>query len=253
MSSARPRNTSSSSGSGGSSYSSPALSMRSARNRGRSPRRIWSAAQPSTRACGSRTRPPNRKLNSSVRAGRSSPPTPTASGAVHPCTSSSAASRAASATRETSDNRRRSPSAWSTSESFAVGAPMSRRTGYHSLAMSRIVLALILLAGSASPTRADRHVVSPEAAKLYQDPPVIELVTMGIGALIWERHGHIALCVRYADPRADVCYNYGVASFHEPLSMTWGFFRGTHSFWVAKAPANQMLEIYRMADRTIWV
>jgi len=119
--------------------------------------------------------------------------------------------------------------------------------------MSRLVLALILVAGSASPTLADHRPLSPETAKLYLDPPVIELVTMGIGARIWERHGHIALCVRYADPRADVCYNYGIASFDQPLSMTWGFFRQTKSFWVGKAPANQMLAIYRDADRTIWV
>jgi hypothetical protein len=119
--------------------------------------------------------------------------------------------------------------------------------------MSRIVLALLLVAGAASPTLADRKTLSPESAKLYQDPPVIELVTMGIGALIWERHGHIALCVRYADPRQDVCYNYGIAEFHHPLSMTWGFFRQTNSFWVGKIPANQMLDVYRYADRTIWV
>lgn len=94
--------------------------------------------------------------------------------------------------------------------------------------------------------------MSPELAKLYAEEPAVELVTMGIGALIWERHGHIALCLRYHNPTKDVCYNYGIADFHKPLSMAWGFFRGTRSFWVGKMRADQMLWIYERADRTIW-
>lgn len=102
--------------------------------------------------------------------------------------------------------------------------------------------------------RADaRPQVPAEVAALYKDPPVIELVTMGVGSLIWERHGHIALCVRYADPREDACYNYGIGDFHDPVAMGWGFFRGTNSFWVGKMDPGEMLSIYRYADRTIWV
>ena len=76
---------------------------------------------------------------------------------------------------------------------------------------------------------------------------------MGIGSLIWERHGHIALCVRYADPREDACYNYGIGDFQHPLQMATGFFRGTHSFWVGKMNPREMLSIYKYADRSIWV
>ena len=88
-----------------------------------------------------------------------------------------------------------------------------------------------------------------------QDPdtPTIELVTMGIGALIWERHGHIALCVRYRNPGKDRCYNYGVAEFHKPLSMTWAFFRGAKSFWVEEQSTAQLIRTYVYRDRTVWV
>jgi hypothetical protein len=92
--------------------------------------------------------------------------------------------------------------------------------------------------------------------------PVIELVTMGIGSLIWERHGHIALCVterglkhalRHPGNPDNACYNYGIGNFHEPIKMGWGFFRGTTSFWVGKDVPERMLEVYLHFDRTIWV
>jgi len=90
-------------------------------------------------------------------------------------------------------------------------------------------------------------------AKLPEAKPVIALVTMGVGSLIWERHGHIALCVHYDNPRDDRCYNYGIGDFVHPVGMGWGFFRGTGSFWVGKSPVAEMLSIYTYTDRTIWV
>jgi hypothetical protein len=102
----------------------------------------------------------------------------------------------------------------------------------------------------------------PETRPVAPDEGVkIDLVTMGIGALPWERHGHIALCVthrgmriaaRHSDP-GDACYNYGIGDFHHPLAMAWGFFRGEHSFWVGKSSPEDMLQVYLYFDRTIWV
>src|SRR5687767_3855453 len=90
-------------------------------------------------------------------------------------------------------------------------------------------------------------------AQTDPDEPTIELVTMGVGALIWERHGHIALCVRYREPRRDRCYNYGVAEFHKPLSMAWAFFRGANGFWVEAQSTAQLIRIYVYRDRSVWV
>jgi len=89
--------------------------------------------------------------------------------------------------------------------------------------------------------------------EIYRSYPVVELVTMGVGSLIWERHGHIALCIRYQDPTQDTCYNYGIGDFHQPVKMATGFFRGTKSFWVGPQDPMQMLGIYLYADRTVWV
>jgi len=119
--------------------------------------------------------------------------------------------------------------------------------------MHRLVPFTILIAVAAASAQPSRTPADPEAAKIYQHYPVVELVTMGIGDRMWERHGHIALCVRYADRRLDTCYNYGTANFGEPLSMAWGFFRGTNSFWASASSPRSMLSIYHQADRTIWV
>lgn len=101
--------------------------------------------------------------------------------------------------------------------------------------------------------RAAPRDIPPEVAKLYQQKPVIELVTMGVGSLIWERHGHIALCVHYDNPQDDTCYNYGIGDFSHPLQMAWGFLRGSGAFWVGKASPQDTLWIYKHTDRSIWV
>ncbi len=103
-----------------------------------------------------------------------------------------------------------------------------------------------------SKTFAAYHQLEQQYPEIYQSYPVVELVTMGVGGLIWERHGHIALCVRNS-PTDEDCYNYGIGDFHHPIGMAAGFFRGTHSFWVGKMDPRQMLATYVCADRTIWV
>jgi len=120
--------------------------------------------------------------------------------------------------------------------------------------IAALAVASLVALVHAAPAHADNRIhVPPEVAKLYQDKPVIELVTMGVGSLIWERHGHIALCVHYDNPRDDRCYNYGIGDFRHPLGMAWGFFRGTGSFWVGKSSVADMRWPYENADRTIWV
>jgi len=136
---------------------------------------------------------------------------------------------------------------------------------------SAVALVVVLAAASASaqpgpdaPSAAPAGVPPSPTQSIPAPPaqgPVIELVTMGIGALMWERHGHIALCVTRAGLRSsladpypeDRCYNYGIGDFHEPIKMVWGFFRGAHSFWVGKDLPSNMLAVYTYFDRTIWV
>jgi hypothetical protein len=120
-------------------------------------------------------------------------------------------------------------------------------------AMLRIVTALLVLAGLAAPVTAQSRESPLREVAHGQEFPVVELVTMGVGSLIWERHGHIAMCVVYENPLEDACYNYGIGDFSHPLEMTSGFFRGANSFWAGKMDPMQMLSVYVYADRTVWV
>ncbi|GAB4561769.1 MAG: hypothetical protein Tsb0020_09480 [Haliangiales bacterium] len=86
------------------------------------------------------------------------------------------------------------------------------------------------------------------------DAPVIELITMGPGQLLWERYGHAALCVRYAkQPRRDRCYNYGTTNFSEPAKLVWDFLRGRALMWVSVTTPERMMRFYsQQLDRTVW-
>lgn len=102
-------------------------------------------------------------------------------------------------------------------------------------------------------------VLAPARKALAQDSgdantPIIELVTMGPGELLWEKWGHAALCVRYPDPRRDVCYNYGTTDFANPVTLVWDFLRGRSLFWVSRTTPQRMIHFYsNVLDRTMWV
>ena len=92
---------------------------------------------------------------------------------------------------------------------------------------------------------------------LEPEPPFVDLLTFGVGARIFEKFGHAAICLRYHDPRnPTVCFNYGVTDFGEsqthPMRMLWHFLRGEQRFWVEPSLMGTMVGFYKMEDRDIW-
>ncbi|HVV84445.1 MAG TPA: DUF4105 domain-containing protein [Kofleriaceae bacterium] len=85
-------------------------------------------------------------------------------------------------------------------------------------------------------------------------PPKIALITIGRGKLIFEKFGHAALCLDYAEPDRDtVCFNYGTTDFSVPaLTLTWNFIRGVQKFFVEPVPLGGMIRFYQHEDRTLW-
>ncbi len=49
-----------------------------------------------------------------------------------------------------------------------------------------------------------------------------------------------------------LCFNYGTTDFSRPISLTWDVLRGRAEFYVAVYTIDDMLEVYRSEDRTIY-
>ena len=116
-------------------------------------------------------------------------------------------------------------------------------------------IAIAVLVGWLAP-RAALAVEPPQATgePASGPAPVIELITMGPGKLIWEKWGHSALCVRHEDPRRDRCYNYGTTDFSRPVQLVWDFLRNRSLFWVSRTTPDRMLRFYSEdLDRSLWV
>ena len=119
------------------------------------------------------------------------------------------------------------------------------RAMVYRLAAVMLVLAAAVARAQPAPPPADPNAVDSNYPHIY-------LVTMGIGSLMWERHGHIALCVEFEAGIEPTCYNYGIGDFSDPMKMVWGFFRGENSFWAGKDAWPRMMAVYYQFDRTIW-
>ena len=86
------------------------------------------------------------------------------------------------------------------------------------------------------------------------EPPVIDLVTFGVGERIFEKFGHAAICMRYHAPKqVPICFNFGVTDFAGGAPMVWRFVTGTQRFWVQPSTWGAMYGFYRGEDRDIWV
>lgn len=111
--------------------------------------------------------------------------------------------------------------------------------------MRALVLALICLASFSDGARAQPR---------EDQPPFVDIMTFGVGEVVFEKFGHAAICLRYHDPkRSPVCFNFGVTDFHEGAPMIWSFLRGRQEFWVEKLSFRGMMAFYTAEDRDIFV
>ena len=128
---------------------------------------------------------------------------------------------------------------------------MSRRR----LPLLAALAALVALCGAAGSASAQAgRMGDVERLAPGVTPPKIVLITIGRGALIFEKFGHSALCLDYAEPERDtVCFNYGTTDFSvAPQTLIWNFVRGTQKFYVEPVPLGGMVRFYQREDRTMW-
>ena len=112
-------------------------------------------------------------------------------------------------------------------------------------------------AAGAGVARAQPAHLSPDevpGGAIEPDPPAIDLVTFGVGARIFEKFGHAAICLRYHQPEHPaVCFNYGVTDFAAGAVMIWNFLRTQQQFWVEPTSFDSLYSFYKWEDRDIWL
>jgi hypothetical protein len=124
--------------------------------------------------------------------------------------------------------------------------------------MSRALIALALLVATTATAAAQPQRMSIDVQPETASPPTVYLYSFGLGDVVFEKFGHSALCLEYAeldrrDPRQFVCFNYGVTDFSDPTAVIWGFLRSNQKFWVEPVPQREILHYYsRFEDRTVW-
>ena len=85
-----------------------------------------------------------------------------------------------------------------------------------------------------------------------ENPPIVDIYTMGPGEELFTRFGHAAICVTDALSPVGRCYNYGTADFSTPGPLTVGIVRGNALFWVSVVAQPRMLAWYQRQDRTVY-
>lgn len=100
------------------------------------------------------------------------------------------------------------------------------------------------------------HAQTTVPSVLGSDPPpgselTIYVMTMGVGAEVWERFGHNAIVVEDRRRATSVAYNYGMFSFRQPHFLL-RFLRGRMWYWMAGYPTEADVPRYIAAGRSVW-
>lgn len=120
-----------------------------------------------------------------------------------------------------------------------------------------VLTAVLAAAGTARAQPAHLAPGEVPSGAIEPEPPGIELLTFGVGARIFEKFGHAAICLRYhQSEHPEICFNYGVTNFNTSgnagLVMAWNFLRQEQKFWVEPTTLTAMVAFYRGEDRDIW-
>lgn len=77
-------------------------------------------------------------------------------------------------------------------------------------------------------------------------------MTMGPGKRVWERFGHNAIWIHDPINGTDQAYNYGLFDFRQH-NFLLRFAQGRMWYWMQGFSAQSYLELYRRANRSVWV
>jgi hypothetical protein len=108
-------------------------------------------------------------------------------------------------------------------------------------------LPALLFALVAAPIAPAQTSAAPPGSELR-----VYLMTMGPGAMVWERFGHNAIWVHDPSTQPDTAYNYGLFDFRQE-NFLLRFARGDMWYWMAGFPAEWYVQSYRRDNRSVWL
>jgi hypothetical protein len=121
------------------------------------------------------------------------------------------------------------------------GDPLLRRTGLLLVALFSL-LVTDAVAQNRPPVRPSAR---PAELTVY-------LMTMGPGKAVWERFGHNAIWIHDPVQGTDKAYNYGLFDLRQENFLI-RFLQGRMWYWMQGFPAQSYVELYRRANRSVWV
>lgn len=122
------------------------------------------------------------------------------------------------------------------------------------MTLARVLAVLVLVCGVAHAQPVQLGMDRPVAGPAEDEPPDVELITLGVGDRIFEKFGHAAICLRYHDTALiPVCFNYGVTDFDAGAALVYRFLRNDQKFWVEAEAMGSLVGFYTWEDRDIWV
>ena len=77
-------------------------------------------------------------------------------------------------------------------------------------------------------------------------------MTMGPGRAVWERFGHNAIWIHDPVQGTDKAYNYGLFDLRQENFLV-RFLQGRMWYWMQGFPAQSYVELYRRANRSVWI
>ena len=118
---------------------------------------------------------------------------------------------------------------------------------WRTLRLLVLVCPLILLSGI-SAAQTDRPAAPPPR------PPrlTVYLMTMGPGKAVWERFGHNAIWIHDPVRGTDEAYNYGLFDLRQEKFLV-RFLQGRMWYWMQGFPAESYVQLYRRANRSVWI
>jgi hypothetical protein len=114
----------------------------------------------------------------------------------------------------------------------------------------QLLLVMVLLAIS-SPQSVGAQNTSP-LTRLPASQLTVYLMTMGPGKAVWERFGHNAIWIHDPARGTDKTYNYGLFDLQQERFLV-RFLQGRMWYWMQGFPAESYVQLYRRANRSVWI